>query len=73
MMQVDEEGTNPEIPLGDSLLVFRVQAMPGGFTRFSYKTATGDEDRQVIDVSEVLEKTISTSQSALLTKICVIG
>lgn len=62
-MHVDEEGTSPEMPLGDSLLAFRVQAMPGGFTRFSYRTATGDEDRQVIDVSEVLEKTMSTSES----------
>ena len=63
MMHVDEAGTSPDMPLGDSLLAFRVQAMPGGFTRFSYKTATGDEDRQVIDVSEVLEKTMSTSKS----------
>lgn len=61
MMQVDEEGTAPDLPLGDNLLAFRVQAMPGGFTRFSYRTATGDEDRQVVDVSEVLEKTISIS------------
>lgn len=63
MMHVDEEGSSPDMPLGDSLLAFRVQAMPGGFTRFSYRTATGDEDRQVIDVSEVLEKTMSTSKS----------
>lgn len=61
-MQIGEEGASPEIPLGDSVLAFRIQAMPGGFTRFSYRTATGDEDRQVIDVSEVLEKTVSTSK-----------
>lgn len=63
MMHVDEEGLSPDLPLGDHLLAFRVQAMPGGFIRFSYRTATGDEDRQVIDVSEVLEKTMSTSES----------
>lgn len=64
MMHLDEEGLSPDLPLGDHLLAFRVQALPGGFTRFSYRAATGDEDRQVIDVSEVLEKTISTSKSA---------
>ena len=64
-MHIDEEGTSLDIPLGESLLAFRVQAMPGGFTRFSYRTTIGDEDRQVIDVSEVLEKTMSTSESTL--------
>jgi len=63
-MYIDEHDTPSESSLGDSVLVFHVQAMPGGFTRFSYRTATGDEDRQVIDVSEVLEKTISTSESS---------
>lgn len=62
-MYIDEHDTPSESSMGDSVLVFHVQAMPGGFTRFSYKTATGDEDRQVIDVTEVLEKTISTSRS----------
>jgi hypothetical protein len=61
-MHIDEEGTSPYIPMGDSVLAFRVQAMPGGFTRFSYRTATGEEDRQVIDVTEVLEKTVSISK-----------
>ena len=61
-MYIDEKDTFSEEAVGDSVLAFRIQAMPGGFTRFSYKTATGDEDRQVIDVSEVLEKTISTSK-----------
>lgn len=64
VMYIDEHDTPSESSLGDSVLVFHVQAMPGGFTRFSYRTATGDEDRQVIDVSEVLEKTISTSKSS---------
>ena len=62
VMYIDEKDTFSEEAVGDSVLAFRIQAMPGGFTRFSYKTATGDEDRQVIDVSEVLEKTISTSK-----------
>lgn len=62
-MYIDEKDTFSEETMGDSVLAFRIQAMPGGFTRFLYKTATGDEDRQVIDVSEVLEKTISTSRS----------
>lgn len=60
-MYIDENDISSASSMGDSVLVFHVQAMPGGFTRFSYRTATGDEDRQVIDVSEVLEKTISTS------------
>ena len=63
VMYIDEHDTPSESSMGDSVLVFHVQAMPGGFTRFSYRTATGDEDRQVIDVSEVLEKTISASKS----------
>jgi hypothetical protein len=62
-MYIDEHDTSSESSMGDSVLVFHIQAMPGGFTRFSYRTATGDEDRQVIDVSEVLEKTISASKS----------
>jgi len=64
-MYIDENDIPSASSMGDSVLVFHVQAMPGGFTRFSYRTATGDEDRQVIDVSEVLEKTISTSGSSI--------
>jgi hypothetical protein len=61
-MYIDEQDSPSTGAIGDSVLAVRVQAMPGGFTRFSYKTAAGDEDRQVIDVSEVLEKTISISK-----------
>jgi len=63
VMYIDEHDSPSESPIGDSVLMFHVQALPGGFTRFSYKTAAGDEDRQVIDVSEILEKITSTSES----------
>jgi hypothetical protein len=66
VMYIDEPDTPSESAMGDSVLMFHLQAMPGGFIRFSYKTATGDEDRQVVDVSEVLEKTVSTSMSTQL-------
>jgi hypothetical protein len=71
VMYIDEPDTPSESAMGDSVLMFHLQAMPGGFIRFSYKTATGDEDRQVIDVSEVLEKTISTSMSTQLPPSCI--
>ncbi|WVF65702.1 hypothetical protein IAT40_000433 [Kwoniella sp. CBS 6097] len=59
VVQVDENGVAEPLPLQDRgpLLAIRLQPMPGSLCRFSFSTnEVQDEDRMVINMSEVTEK-----------------
>ena len=66
VLQIDEDGEQPELPLaeeGGPCMVIRLQPMAGGLCRFSYTTlATEEEERSVVDISEVSEKIVTTSK-----------
>ena len=72
-IHIDEDGTAPEVPLseeGGPYMIIRLQPMPGGLCRFSYKTiADADEGRTVIDISEAMERIVNTSEIACLSPI----
>jgi hypothetical protein len=68
-VHIDEEDFAPELSLneGDPCMVIRLQPMAGGLCRFSYATAANDgEGRVLIDMSEVEERIVTTSQLAKL-------
>ena len=65
MIHVDADASAPDPPIGDEgrpCVSIRLQPMSGGFCRFSVVTlAEGEaEERIVLDVSEVLERIVTT-------------
>ncbi|WVW79055.1 hypothetical protein I302_101018 [Kwoniella bestiolae CBS 10118] len=68
-VHIDEEGMASNLPVGEDgpLLCIRLQPMTGGLCRFSYSTADAvDEDRMVIDISEIMDRVVTTGESHLL-------
>ncbi|OCF72444.1 hypothetical protein I204_06823 [Kwoniella mangroviensis CBS 8886] len=62
-VHIDEEGLAENLPVGEDapLLCIRLQPMTGGLCRFSYSTADAvDEDRMVIDISEIMDRVVTT-------------
>lgn len=65
-IHIDEDDLAPELSLneGDPCLVIKIQPMSGGLCRFSYATAANDgEARVLVDISEVEERIVTTSES----------
>ena len=65
-IHVDEEGVAPQLPMaeeGGPFMVIRLQPMTGGLCRFTSTTTAGENDeRTVIDISEVVETIVTTSR-----------
>ncbi|WWC64175.1 uncharacterized protein I303_106783 [Kwoniella dejecticola CBS 10117] len=67
VLHIDEAGMATDIIVDEDnpLLCIRLQPMAGGMCRFSYSTADAvNEERVVIDTSEVLERVVTTSKSS---------
>ncbi|WVQ64179.1 uncharacterized protein L199_002341 [Kwoniella botswanensis] len=66
-VHIDEEGLAENLPIGEDapLLCIRLQPMTGGLCRFSYSTVDAvDEDRMVIDISEIIDRIVTTGRWA---------
>ncbi|EIW66895.1 hypothetical protein M231_05581 [Tremella mesenterica] len=57
---VDESESPEMLALGESLLVFHLQPLPGGMCRIYHVNVAGDEGRTVVDCSEALERVLTT-------------
>ncbi|WWC97695.1 hypothetical protein V866_004579 [Kwoniella sp. B9012] len=65
-VHIDEEGLAENLPVGEDapLLCIRLQPMTGGLCRFSYSTIDAvDEDRMVIDISEIMDRIVTTGRT----------
>lgn len=66
MVQIDEEGTSPDLPLseeGGPCLSIRLQPMAGDLCRFSHTTLAEDQDvSTLIPISEVVDKITITGE-----------
>jgi hypothetical protein len=68
VVQIDEDEAGMDIPLAEDgpSMVIRLAPMAGGLCRFSYTTTDEDNERSVINSSEVPEKIVTTSKSRLV-------